>query len=71
MRLIGDRTPPVNILQGMLTLPAGETRGEIRTAVMDDAERQGDKDFQLFLASNPDLTTVAEQWTRVTIRDDD
>ena len=58
-------------LQGILTLPAGVTSGVLRTAVIDDSEREGDEDFQLFLASNPDLTTIAEQWTKITIRDDD
>jgi Calx-beta domain len=58
-------------LQGILTLPAGVTSQEVRTKVIDDADVEGDKDFQLFLATNPDLTRVAEQWTRVTIRDDD
>ncbi|MCC2665265.1 MAG: sodium/calcium exchanger 1 [Geminicoccaceae bacterium] len=58
-------------LQGILTLPAGATSQEVRTKVIDDADVEGDEDFQLFLATNPDLTRVAEQWTRVTIRDDD
>jgi Calx-beta domain len=58
-------------LQGILTLPAGVTSQQVRTSVLDDGDAEGDEDFQLFLATNPDLTTVAEQWTRVTIRDDD
>jgi hypothetical protein len=58
-------------LQGILTLPPGITRQQVRTSVIDNADPAGDKDFQLFLATNPDLTKVAEQWTRVTIRDDD
>jgi Calx-beta domain len=58
-------------LQGILTLPPGITRQQVRTSVIDDADAESDKDFQLFLATNPDLTRVAEQWTRVTIRDDD
>jgi hypothetical protein len=58
-------------LQGILTLPPGITRQQVRTGVIDNIEAAGDKDFQLFLATNPDLTKVAEQWTRVTIRDDD
>jgi hypothetical protein len=58
-------------LQGILTLPAGVTSSEIRTTVLDDGEREGDEDFQLFLASNPDLASIAEQWTKVTIHDDD
>lgn len=39
-------------LQGILTLPAGATSSEIRTSVLDDDEREGDEEFQLFLASN-------------------
>jgi hypothetical protein len=58
-------------LQGILTLPAGVTSGVLRTAVMDDPEPEGDEDFQVFLASNPDLATLAEEWTKITIRDDD
>jgi hypothetical protein len=58
-------------LQGMLTLPPGVTSQQIRTAVIDDADREGDEDFQLFLATNPELTELAQQWTRVTIHDDD
>jgi hypothetical protein len=58
-------------LQGILTLPAGVTSQQVRTSVLDDGDAEGDEDFQLFLATNPDLTSVAEQWTRVTIRDDD
>ena len=58
-------------LQGILMLPAGVTSQQVRTSVIDDADAEGDEDFQLFLATNPDLTRVAEQWTRVTIRDDD
>ena len=58
-------------LQGMLTLPAGVTSQQVRTSVIDDTESEGDEDFQLFLATNPDLTQVAQQWTRVTIHDDD
>ncbi len=58
-------------LQGILTLPAGTTRSEIRTAILDDGKPAGDKDFNLFLAANPDLTRIAQQWTRVTIHDSD
>jgi hypothetical protein len=58
-------------LQGILTLAAGVTSQQIRTAVIDDAEAEGDEEFQLFVATNPDLTEIAEQWTRVTIHDDD
>jgi Calx-beta domain len=58
-------------LQGILTLPAGVTSQQVRTVVIDDAEAEGDEDFQLFLATNPDLTQVAQQWTKVTIHDDD
>jgi Calx-beta domain len=57
--------------QGILTLPAGATRAQLRTIVMDDDEADGDKDFQLFVATNPELTQVAQQWLQVTIRDDD
>jgi hypothetical protein len=39
--------------------------------VMDDDEADGDKDFQLFVATNPELTQIAQQWLQVTIRDDD
>jgi hypothetical protein len=58
-------------LQGILSLPPGATSSEIRTGVMDDDEAEGDESFQLFLASNPDLTVIDEPWTKVTIRDDD
>ncbi len=58
-------------LQGILNLPAGTTRGEIRTAITDHGTQGGDKDFSLFVAVNPDLATLAQQWTRVTIHDDD
>lgn len=58
-------------LQGILTLPAGVTTSEIRTKVIDDTSPEGDEEFQLFLASNPDLATIAEQWTKITIHDDD
>ena len=57
--------------QGILTLPAGATRAQFRTIVLDDDEADGDKDFQLFVATNPELTEVAQQWLQVTIRDDD
>ena len=56
-------------LQGILTLPAGTTRSEIRTAILDHGKAGGDKDFNLFLAANPGLTKIAQQWTRVTIHD--
>ena len=58
-------------LQGILTLPAGVTSQQVRTAVIDDADGEGDEDFQLFLATNRDLTQIAQQWTQVTIHDDD
>jgi hypothetical protein len=58
-------------LQGILTMPAGVTSSEIRTRIIDDGDREGDEEFQLFLASNPDLATIAEPWTKVTIHDDD
>ena len=58
-------------LQGILTLPAGVTSAAIQTTLIDHPEAGGDKDFQLFLASNPDLVTVAEPWTNITIHDDD
>jgi hypothetical protein len=57
-------------LQGILTLPAGVTSAAIQTTLIDHPEAGG-KDFQLFLASNPDLVTVAEPWTMITIQDDD
>ena len=57
--------------QGILTLPAGVTREQIRTVVIDDDEADGDKEFQLFVASNPELTEVGQQWLQVTIHDDD
>ena len=58
-------------LAGILTLPAGATRSEISTKVIDDGEPEGDEEFQLFLASNPELATIAQQWTKITIHDDD
>ena len=58
-------------LQGILTLPAGVTSQQVRTTVIDDTDSEGDEDFQLFLATNPDLTQIAQQWTQVTIHDDD
>jgi hypothetical protein len=57
-------------LQGILTLPAGVTSAAIQTTLIDHPEAGG-KDFQLFLASNPDLVTIAEPWTKITIQDDD
>jgi hypothetical protein len=57
--------------QGILTLPAGVTREQIRTLVIDDEEAEGDREFQLFVATNPELTEVGQQWLRVTIHDDD
>jgi hypothetical protein len=57
--------------QGILTLPAGATREQIRTAVIDDRAAEGDEEFQLFVATNPELTEVGQQWLRVTIHDDD
>jgi hypothetical protein len=57
-------------LQGILTLPAGVTSAAIQTTLIDHPEAGG-KDFQLFLASNPDLVTIAEPWTQITIQDDD
>ncbi len=57
-------------LQGILTLPAGAVRSEIRTAVA-AGDHGGDKDFSLFVAANPDLATVAQPWTEVTIHADD
>jgi RNase P/RNase MRP subunit p29 len=56
-------------LQGILTLPAGTTRSEIRTAILDEGKPSGDKDFNLFLAADPGRTKIAEPWTRVTIHD--
>ncbi len=58
-------------LQGILTLAPGTTSSQIRTEVIDDDEAEGDKAFQLFLASNPDLIAIEQPWTRVTIQDDD
>jgi len=58
-------------LQGILTLPAGVTSAAIQTTLIDHPEAGGGKDFQLFLASNPDLVTIAEPWTKITIQDDD
>jgi hypothetical protein len=58
-------------LQGILTMPAGVTSSEIRTRIIDDGDREGDEEFQLFLASNPDLATIVEPWTKITIHDDD
>jgi hypothetical protein len=57
--------------QGILTLPAGATREQFRTVVIDDEEAEGDEAFQLFVATNPELTEVAQQWLQVTIHDDD
>lgn len=57
-------------LQGILTLPAGVTSAAIQTTLIDHPEAGG-KDFQLFLASNPDMVTVAEPWTQITIQNDD
>jgi hypothetical protein len=57
--------------QGILTLPKGATREQFRTVVIDDGEADGDEEFQLFVATNPELTEVAQQWLQVTIRDDD
>jgi hypothetical protein len=57
--------------QGILTLPKGATREQFRTVVIDDGEVEGDEEFQLFVATNPELTEVAQQWLQVTIRDDD
>jgi hypothetical protein len=57
--------------QGILTLPKGATREQFRTVVIDDGEAEGDEEFQLFVATNPELTEVAQQWLQVTIRDDD
>ena len=57
-------------LQGILTLPAGVTSAAIQTTLVERPESGGDKDFQLFLASNPDLVTIAEPWTKVTIHDE-
>ena len=56
--------------QGILTLPAGVTSAAIQTPLIDDAKGGGNKDFQLFLASNPDLVTIPEPWTKITIHDD-
>jgi len=58
-------------VQGILSLPAGVVSQQVRTRVIDDADGEGDEDFQLFLATNPDLTQIAERWTQVTIHDDD
>jgi hypothetical protein len=58
-------------LQGILTLAPGTTSSQIRTEVIDDDEAEGDKAFQLFLASNPDLIAIEQPWTKVTIQDDD
>jgi Calx-beta domain len=57
--------------QGILTLPAGATREQFRTALIDDGDAEGDEEFQLFVATNPELTEVAQQWLQVTIHDDD
>jgi RNase P/RNase MRP subunit p29 len=57
-------------LHGILTLPAGVTSATIQTTLVDHPEAGG-KDFQLFLASNPDLVTIAEPWTKISIRDDE
>jgi hypothetical protein len=57
--------------QGILTLPAGATHEQIRTAVIDDGQAEDDEEFQLFVATNPELTEVGQQWLRVTIHDDD
>ncbi|HSA81573.1 MAG TPA: Calx-beta domain-containing protein [Geminicoccaceae bacterium] len=56
---------------GILTLPAGATREQFRTTVIDDSEAENDEEFQLFVATNPELTEVAQQWLEITIRDDD
>ena len=58
-------------LQGILSLPPGTTRSMIRTAILDDGRTGGDKDFDLFLATNPGLTRIAQPWTRVTIHHPD
>lgn len=57
--------------QGILTLPAGATANEIRTPLRDDDLADGDKEFQLFLAADPERLTIAEPWIKVVIRDDD
>jgi Calx-beta domain len=57
--------------QGIVSLLPGATREQLRTTVLDDGEAEGDEEFQLFVATNPDLTEVAQQWLRVTIHDDD
>jgi hypothetical protein len=57
--------------QGILTLPKGATREQFRTVMIDDGEAEGDEEFQLFVATNPELTKVAQQWLQVTIQDDD
>ena len=39
--------------------------------MIDDDEAEGDKEFQLFLATNPDLIDDRPAVDQVTIRDDD
>ena len=57
--------------QGILSLPAGTTKSEVRTTIVDDSEAEAEEEFNLFLAANPELTKIPQQWTRVTIQDDD
>jgi RNase P/RNase MRP subunit p29 len=57
--------------RGILTLQPGTTSSEIRTAVIDDDEVEGDEGFHLFLAGDPQVTDIPEPWTKVTIRDND
>lgn len=54
---------------GIVTIPAGDTTGEIRVPLIENEEPRGDRDFHLLVAANPERATVVEEWTSVTIRE--
>ncbi len=54
---------------GIVTIPAGATSGEVRVPLIENEDAEGDREFHLLVAANPERATVVEEWTSVTIRE--
>lgn len=53
---------------GLLTIPAGSTRGEVRVPLLEGGAAAGERQFHLLVAANPERVRVVDEWTTVTIR---
>lgn len=57
--------------QGVFTLPPGETRHSLATAILNDGETEDPEQFFLFVTSDDERATIEEKWHTITIQDDD